>query len=185
MLSRAEVILAARRSANPNPTTNPNPNPNPDPNPNPNPNLTLTNPNPNAARRSAEVRRLMGLPAKLRADDGSQAQFEAVSNPKPTPNPTPTPNPNPNPNPNQAQFEEVFQRFDPDGSKDITCADPNPNPNPNPNPSPKPSPNPSPNRNGSKDVTFAEFASYFAQHGLNRGARCCSPPAPRPQITRT
>ena len=61
----------------------------------------------------------------------------------------------------------------------------NPNPNPNPNPSPKPSPNPSPNRNGSKDVTFAEFASYFAQHGLNRGARCCSPPAPRPQITRT
>ena len=63
------------------------------------------------------------------------------------------PNPNPNPSPN-----------------------PNPNPNPSPNPNPNSNPNPNPNPNGSKDITFAEFASYFAQHGLNRGARCCLQP---------
>ena len=36
----------------------------------------------------------------------------------------------------------------------LTLPDPNPNPNPNPN----------------QDISFPEFASYFAQHGVNRGA---------------
>ena len=53
-----------------------------------------------ATRRSSEIRRLMGLPSQLRADDGSQAQ--------PYPYPYPYPYPSPNPSPHSSPYSSPY-----------------------------------------------------------------------------
>ena len=55
-----------------------------------------------ATRRSAEIRRLMGLPSQLRADDGSQAQ------PYPYPYPYPSSNPSPNPSTHSSPYSSPY-----------------------------------------------------------------------------
>ena len=53
-----------------------------------------------ATRRSSQIRRLMGLPSQLRADDGSQAQ--------PYPYPYPYPYPSPNPSPHSSPYSSPY-----------------------------------------------------------------------------
>ena len=122
----------------------------------------------------------MGLPSQLRADDGSQAHFEEMTLTL-TLTPTLTPTPNPTPNPNLRRSS----RRSSSGSTPTAPTLPLPLTLTLPLPLPRPRPRPRRRRrhrhlaltrfdpDGSKDISFPEFASYFAQHGVNRGALLC------------